>query len=436
MAGQAPWSYEEALAWLYGRQALGIKLGLGKVHRLLAMVHDPHDAFASIHVAGTNGKGSVTRMLAEVLRRSGQRVGLTTSPHLIRFTERIEVDGKPIEEADVARLLAQLRPAAETLDREGTPPTFFELVTALAFCAFRDAGVAWAVVETGLGGRLDATNVLDPRLTIITNVDLDHTAMLGPTIPEIAFEKAGIMKPGVPCITAAKGDALQVILVRSHQEMAPMSVIGGDYHVHDDGTGDLVLVRPNGEARYHVGLDGAHQRTNAALVVAAVDALRTQGLVVPERALRDGLAHATNPGRLESFTYRGTQVLIDGAHNIAAAHALRSHLGRLGWFGFDLVVGFCKDKDWQDCLDQWAPLAGRVWGVPVRNPRSLDPAAILDAVAPIGNGAGALPEARAALDAAVAKGAERIVVAGSLFLAGEARAVLTGASLEEIRGTQ
>lgn len=438
----AAWSYEEALAWLYGRQALGIKLGLEKVERLLAALGDPHKAFKSIHIGGTNGKGSVSRMLAETLRRSGYKTGLTTSPHLVSFTERVEIDGAPISNHDVARGLARIRDAVAALDAEHQPPTFFECVTALAFLHFRDAGVQWAVVEVGMGGRLDATNVLRPELTVITNVDLDHQAHLGPTVADIAWEKAGIMKPGVPLVTGASGQALFVLKARSHDLRVPMSILGEDYTLVPEQE-DLIVLRPNGEAHYRVGLAGAHQQRNAALVVAACGALRWKGTPVPEAALREALAHTRHAGRLESLRWpagqsgsTGLEVLVDGAHNPAAAHALRFHLGRMGWSGFHLITGFCADKEWEECVDQWAPLAEQVWCVPVRNPRSLDPQRVAEHVSPSGIPAAVQPDVAAALQAARTAGATRVLVAGSLFLAGEARARILGLSLEEIHGTQ
>ncbi|MFO1532372.1 MAG: folylpolyglutamate synthase/dihydrofolate synthase family protein [Thermoplasmatota archaeon] len=451
--GPPAWSYEESLAWLYGRQRLGIRLGLAKVERLLAAVGDPQRAFKAVHVAGTNGKGSVTRMLAEVLRRAGFRTGATTSPHLVAFTERIEVDGAEIARADVARLLAEVRPYVEALDTEGEAPTFFEVVTAVAFLHFRDAGAAWAVVETGMGGRLDATNVLAPALTIITNVDLDHQAHLGTTVAEIAWEKAGIMKPGVPCVTAARGDALVVLKAQSHALQVPMSIVGEDYQVvRTAGSGHLApsgfgLLRPTGESHFEVSLAGAHQHENAALVVAAVEALRLQDVPIPAAALRDGLRSARHAGRLQSFEVPAGElapgtgadpvtVLVDGAHNAAGAYALRNHLREIRWTGFDLVVGFCADKDWEEMLEQWAPTARHVWAVPVRNPRTLEPGHVVEAVQPLAVPAATMPDARSAIAAAVGSGARRIVVAGSLFLAGEAVAVLSGRSLEEIRGSQ
>jgi dihydrofolate synthase/folylpolyglutamate synthase len=438
----ARWSYEDALAWLYARQALGIKLGLAKVERLLAALGDPHKSFQSVHVGGTNGKGSVSRMMAGVLQRSGHRTGLTTSPHLVSFVERIEVDGVPISKEDVAAGLAQVRAAVAPLDAAGEPPTFFECVTALAFLHFRSAGVQWAVVEVGMGGRLDATNVITPALTIITNVDLDHTAHLGPTVADIAWEKAGIMKPGVPLVTGATGQALFVLKARSHDLRVAMSVLGEDYQIVPEQD-DLIILRPNGESHYRVGLAGAHQKRNAALVAAACGALRGKGLRIPESAVHDALALTTHAGRLETFHVpagrfgpAAMEVLVDGAHNPDAAHALRRHLGKAGWSGFHLVAGFCADKDWIECVDQWVPLAARVWCVPVRNPRTLDPTRLAEHVEPSGIPATPRPDVAAALTAAAASGIDRVLVAGSLFLAGEARALLLGQPLEEIRGTQ
>lgn len=436
------WTYDEALAWLYGRQALGIKLGLAKVERLLSALGDPHRAFRSIHIGGTNGKGSVARMMAETLRRAGYRTGLTTSPHLVAFTERVEVDGQSISKDAVAAALARIRAAVGPLDAEGQPPTFFECVTALAFLHFRDAGVEWAVVEVGMGGRLDATNVLSPDLTIITNVEMDHVEHLGPTLADIAWEKAGIMKPGVPLVTGASGPALFVLKARSHELRVAMSVLGEDYQVVPEQE-ELIILRPDGESHYRLGLAGQHQKRNAALVAAACGALRWKGTPIPEAALREALLHTRHAGRLETFQVPAgvladhpVEVLVDGAHNPAAAHALRYHLGRTDWTGFQLVAGFCADKDWAEVVDQWAPLAEHVWAVPVRNPRSLDPGKVRDHVVPSGVPATVAPDARSALKAAAGDGARRILVAGSLFLAGEARAVLTGQPLEEIRGSQ
>lgn len=440
------WSYEESLDWLYGRQALGVKLGLEKVHDLLAALDDPHRAFESVHVAGTNGKGSVVRFLAGALQRAGHRTGTFTSPHLVRFTERITVDDDPIPEDTVARGLDRIRPVVEALDAAGTPPTFFEINAALAFLHFRDQGVEWGVVETGMGGRLDATNVLTPRLTVITNVAMDHAAFLGDHPAQIALEKAGIMKPGVPCITGARDAALLMIKNVSQEREVPMSILGEDYHVLPDVNG-LRLAHPGGEAHYDLAAAGEHQLENAALAVAACDALRQQGVHIPVEAVQQALAEAVIPGRLETvhvhagaLTERGgdrrIEVLLDGAHNEAAAQALRYHLGRCDWSGFHLIAGFQQDKDWKALLGQWAPLAVQTWGVPLRSPRTLDPERMRPEVEGIGLPFDSVPDVATALGKAAEAGAERIVVAGSLWLVGEARAHLMGEPLEEIRGAQ
>ncbi|MGB0652920.1 MAG: bifunctional folylpolyglutamate synthase/dihydrofolate synthase [Thermoplasmatota archaeon] len=433
------WTYSEALAWLYARQNLGIKLGLDKVRRLLAALGDPQQRFQAVHVAGTNGKGSVSRLVAAALQGGGHKVGLTTSPHLIRFTERIEVDGEPIGEAEAAAGLARIAAACEPLDADGEPPTFFECVTALAFLVFAERGVDWAVVETGMGGRLDATNVLTPALTVVTNVSLDHAAFLGDHIGAIAIEKAGILKPGVPCVTAATGDALTVLKVTSQTLRVPMSVVGEDYLPQAD-LGGFRLLTPVGEAHYELALAGEHQLENAALAVAACDALRQGGVALPPAAVQGALATTQVPGRLEMLTADGddrlVDVLLDGAHNEAGAVALRRHLAHLDWGGFHLVVGFSADKPWQDLLDQWWPLAAKVWAVPLRSGRSLDPEAVVAHLAGEVIPAEVAPSAQAALQGALDAGAGKVLVAGSLFLIGEARAVLTGQSLEEVRGDQ
>ncbi len=444
---ESAWTYEEALAWLYGRQALGIKLGLDKVRRLLAALDNPQDGFRSIHVAGTNGKGSVARFLAASLRGAGYKVGLTTSPHLVRFTERVEIDGRQVAPAAVAEALAAIRPHVAVLDEAGEPPTFFEVVTALAFLVFREEGVQWAVVETGMGGRLDATNVLEPALCVITNVSLDHAAFLGDHVGMIAAEKAGIMKPGIPCVTAATGDALAVLKVVSQALHVPMSILGEDYHIVADVNG-MRLATPRGEAHYDVGPAGEHQLVNAALAVAAVDALRLAGVDVPDLAVHQALSNTVMPGRMETVQLSGAalagadapeglvEMILDGAHNEAGAVALRRHLAKRQMSGFHLIVGFAADKPWESMLDQWAPLAAHVWGVPLRNSRSLPPAAIGRHLEGEFMPFDAAPDAATALHQAVAAGARQILVAGSLFLVGEARAAITGEPVEEIRGNQ
>lgn len=431
------WSYEDALAWLYARQRMGIKLGLDKVHALMARLGDPQLAYRTIHVGGTNGKGTITRLLAATFTRAGHKTGAYTSPHLTRFTERIRIDGDEVQKDVVARHLHDLRPHVEALDALQQNPTFFEVTTALAFLVFREAGVDWAVIEVGMGGRLDATNVVRPEACIITNVGRDHVEYLGDTPELVATEKAGIMKSGIPCVTAATGRALQVLKQTSRDRQVPMSVLGEDYHVERTADG-FILSTPTGQATYALAVQGRHQGDNAALVVAAVQAMRVRGHDIPEQALMHALATTTHNGRLETLRFqhagRDIEVLLDGAHNEDGAAALRHHLGTLDWAGFDLIVGAMKDKAWQPMLDAWVPLAARGWGVPIRSPRTLDPEALRVAFGVIPFAA--CPDVATALRSAAEAGAERILVAGSLWLVGEARATILGEELEEIRGTQ
>ncbi len=433
-------AYDAAVAWLLGRQALGVKLGLEKMERLLANMAVASDGPLIVHIAGTNGKGSVAAMMAATLQGAGYKVGLTTSPHLTRFTERVRVDGTEIPRADVAIGVDILREAVAELDAAGQPPTFFECVTALALWWFQRSQCTAIVVETGMGGRLDATNVMSPDVSIITNVGIDHQAYLGDDIRDIAFEKAGILKPQVPCVTGATGPALEVLRLQANAVNAPLHPLSDDYSIVPT-IGGMLLVTPHGEARYEVAAAGEHQLHNAALVVAAVQALRDNGHDIPHGALGRGLQATVVPGRLESMSHeapdgRLVNVLLDGAHNDDAANALRKHFANSDLFGFHLIVGFMADKVWQPCLDAWWPVAAHVHVVPLRSPRGADPAAIAAHLDGEWVPVTVHSDVASALDAAALAGASHVVVAGSLFLVGEARAILAGESLEEIKGVQ
>lgn len=397
--------YRRALDWLNVRQALGIEPGLERVEALLDVLGSPESGFASIHVAGTNGKGSVATLIAGALAGSGHRTGLYTSPHLVTFAERIRVDGEPIRIGEVADLVAELQDVVLSLDTEGVSPTFFELCTAMAFLHFQRVGVAWAVVEAGMGGRLDATNVVDPSLTVITNVARDHVSFLGADLEEIATEKAGIIKPGVPLVTAARGRALDVIEGKARAVDAPLTVVAEQE---------------------------SHRSENEAVAIAACNVLRSSGVDVPGEAVWTAIGSTSLPGRAELVIQDGVEILLDGAHNIAAAEALASVLESSGrrWV---LVCGFAADKDWEAMVDKWLPYVDHIWVVPIRSPRTLDPTrvvAYLDGAPDVG------ADFNEAWEAVRDSGTRRVVVAGSLFLVGEAKAVLGGHSLEEVGGLQ
>ena len=290
--------YTEAIGYLYQLAPRGIELGLERMERALALRDHPERGLPAVLIAGTNGKGSVATMIARVLQASGQRTGLFTSPHLHRFVERFQVAGRPVAEATLARKITALRPFLEAAD---TPPlTFFEAATLLAFELFRDARCDVMVLEVGLGGRLDSTNVVTPEVCVITSVARDHTDRLGEKISQIAREKAGILKPGVPAVCGVRdSDARAVVRRRARCVGAPLALIDRDFAAIEAARGHDVRVGERTYARLAVPLGGAFQRDNLACAVAALDALRVRFPIDDERAVRRGLARVSWTGRLE-----------------------------------------------------------------------------------------------------------------------------------------
>lgn len=402
-------TYAEALGWLFRTQWHGIKLGLENMRKLAAALGVDVTGAARprfLHVAGTNGKGSVCAMLDAVCRAARHRTGIFTSPHLMSFRERIKVQGEPISEEAAAEGLTAIR----DLIAEWEPsPTFFEITTALALWHFAREKVELAVWETGLGGRLDATNIVTPLVSILTPIDLDHQQYLGPTIEEITLEKAGIIKPGVPAVSAPQAGAAEAVLA----------------HVAVERGTDLHLVVSPLE-KMAIGLAGAHQRWNAALAVHALD---VAGLSPGDEALAQGLASVQWPGRFQTIG----DCILDGAHNPAAAKRLAETWHEVhGGERCTLVLGAVGDKDLTGICNELAPLAVRAVALPVRNPRSTPAETVQVALQKASPG---LP-VRIAADAreAIRMGLgnpEKVLIAGSLFLVGEALAYLTGQSMGE-----
>jgi dihydrofolate synthase / folylpolyglutamate synthase len=383
-------SYTEAIHWLYRTQAAGIKLGLENVRRLLDGLGNPHRQLACIHVAGTNGKGSVSAMLDSVGRAAGLRTGLYTSPHLVRFNERIQVSGQPITDDEV---LAGLNVIREAIARSGCIPTFFEITTALGFLHFFTQRVDLAIMETGLGGRLDATNLITPLVSVITSIDLDHQKILGDSRAKIAREKAGIIKPGVPVVSIAQtADVREVIDEVAASLSSPVTY----------------TMEPITDLQ--IGLTGSHQQLNAAV---ARDALAVAKLGISSDALKTGLKSVFWPGRFQAL---GDRLTIDGAHNLAASQRL-VETWRECYPGVSptIVFGGLRDKDLDQMLSALAPIAARFFLVPVKNPRAEHPANIR---LPSGISGVVFPEVQEAVEAAK-KLAEPILVTGSLFLVGE-----------------
>lgn len=381
---------QEALDWLRSSQATVIKLGLENTHRLLGTLGHPERTTRFLHVAGTNGKGSVCAMLDSVLRRAGHRVGLYTSPHLVDFRERIRVDGKTIPVPALAEGLSRVRNAVRDWEHG---PTFFEISTALALDHFAREGCDIVVLETGMGGRLDSTNAVTPLVSTITPVDLDHREWLGDTIEKIAFEKAGIIKPGVPVVSSPqRPGAGEVLRRRAGESAAPIEFI------------DRPWPGP-------VGLCGDHQKWNAAVAAAT---LRASGLDISDSALREGLATVEWPARFQRV---GGRIVVDGAHNAHSAEALvATWRGEFGNARATVVFGALRDKDHAEMLDLLAPVAARFFFVPVASERAEAPGAF---AVPTGASALRFPTLREALERSQ-DFPESVLITGSLFLAGEA----------------
>lgn len=342
-------TYARLIGDLFPRLTGGIRWGVDRTERLLEAVGDPHHRYATIHVGGTNGKGSVAATLASVLAAAGLRVGLYTSPHLCTFRERILVDGRPLSEADLVACATELWP---WIRREA--PSFFEATTAIAFLAFARLDVEIAVVEVGLGGRLDATNVIIPEVSVITNVARDHAEYLGETIEEIASEKAGIMKPGVPVVTGESGGAYGLLMRRAREVGAPFhrldpAAVQG-VRVDRDGTRFRLRSRAWGVLELHTPLIGAHQARNAALAVEALAQLPREFRPRVE-AIVEGVRRVRWPGRLQWEERDGQNWIFDAAHNPAGVEAVVDALRSLRVpQPVVAVVGILREKDWAGML--------------------------------------------------------------------------------------
>ncbi len=399
--------YPDSVQFLYalGNEIKTAKLGLERIRAVLAALGDPQNSYRSVHVAGTNGKGSTCAMVEAGLRAARVRTGLFTSPHLIEPVERIQIDGIPVTKEQFNRAFQVVHETAEKIELD-CHPTYFETVTAMGFWLFRELGVETAVIETGLGGRLDATNVLRPAVTAITAIDFDHEAYLGHTIEAIAGEKAGILKPGVPAVFSRQRPDAEKVLEARAEDLGLRVARAADFQLRD-----LQLdARGCGFNGLRCPLAGEHQVDNA---VTAALALRELG-VAPE-----GIAEARWPGRLECVA-PNPDVILDGAHNPAGARALRRYLerfyaGRKLW----MIYGAMRDKAVEEIAEILFPLAQELVLTAPDAPRALRPEALRD-LAGRGRIAKDFPAAMEIVGEAVAAD-DVIVVTGSLFLIGEAR---------------
>jgi len=413
-------NYRKSLEYLYSLQFFGIKLGLENTRELLSRVGNPQDSLRIIHIAGTNGKGSTAAALANIFHAAGVPAGLYTSPHLHSFTERIRIDTQQIPESEVVELIDELRPHAEILQA-----TFFEFTTAMALLSFQRRGVHWAILETGLGGRLDATNVVTPELCLMTPIALDHTPYLGADLTEIATEKAGIFKSGVAAISGYQREEVNSILhQRAIQLQVPLLQFGEDYHWRNDGDSFTVSGNKFSLNKIKTALAGVHQQQNLALAAAAVDYLsQKNGLKISPAATREGLGNVRWPGRLE---WLPEQILLDGAHNPAGAKKLAAYLREQNLENLHLVVGCKADKEADELLSELLPFASNVYVTQPPVDRAVSMEKLVQQAHESGILACGYADPVVAIQAALEKRSpgETILVAGSLFLVAAVREFL------------
>lgn len=401
----APNNEKTLLDWLYSTQLFGIKLGLDNVRKLLREMELPVEGQKFIHVAGTNGKGSVCAFIHSIMKAAGLNAGLFTSPHLIQFRERVRDTERMIDSNEIVEKLAALRAKVTEWDPH---PTFFELTFALALDWFRDRKNEWVVLETGLGGRLDATNALKPEVTVITSVSMDHQGLLGESLREIAREKAGIIKPGIPVLTIKQHpDVMDIISMTARERGAPLQVV-------------TTPVRG-----YELGLAGQHQLWNAALAVAALKAV---GLRFPESVLRSGLKLVDWPARFQRLD-ADNRMILDGAHNIDSAETLvRTWQQKFPGEKASIVFGAVSSKDVRAILRAMQPIAARWHFTGFQSTRSAPPSHIREVLAAM-FGPSVETHVHESPDLAIAaakKGKERMLITGSLYLAGEVLAHVRG----------
>jgi len=404
---------DDPLDWLRSLEYLGMKFGLENMSRLVAALDHPERAFTSVHIAGTNGKGSVAAMVDAALRAAGTRAARYTSPHLERLEERFAIEGADVTTAALRESAATVRAAVTRMGREGPlfAPTFFECTTAVAFDLFRRRAVDVAVLEVGLGGRLDATNVVTPAVTAITSIDFDHQALLGGTLASIAGDKAGIIKPGVPVILGPlPPDAEEVVVAVAAARGARIVRAAG-------ASRRLAHLRP--------ALAGRHQRENVDVAVAILDAMRGTGIELSDAAIRTGIEQVEWPGRLEHLVAGHTEVLLDAAHNRAGARVLAAYLRDIRWTDAALVFGAMADKDSTGMLQELSTTVGAIVCTTAGSGRAdtaerlAEIAAGIEGHPPIH----VVPDPAGAFDVARALSG-RVVIAGSIFLIGPLRGIL------------
>jgi len=428
-------AYRETIDYLYALQKHGIKLALSNSYALMAFMGDPHRKFRSVHVAGTNGKGSTSSFVASMLQAAGYRVGLYTSPHLVSFTERIRINGVLISESKVVELAGRVRDVARKAEGLGGmaafSPTFFEVTTAMAFTYFAEEGVDIAVIEVGMGGRLDSTNVITPLVSVITNIELEHTEFLGTTLREIAGEKAGVIKQRVPVVTGAmQREVIRVIEQEAEARRAGVYRLSKDFMtvpvVSQRGqTFDYRGIKTS-YGKVRINMLGGYQVDNAGLALATIECLNDAGIIVDEAAVRRGLEQARWEGRLELMA-RKPDIYLDGAHNPASAQKLAATVRKMksAYRRTILIIGILQDKDCRGIIAALVPLADQVVVTKPTYSRAMEVPALASEIRKLHGSVETAETVGEAIAIARDKVSpdDLVLITGSLYMVGDARAV-------------
>jgi dihydrofolate synthase/folylpolyglutamate synthase len=423
--------FKEALLWLYSFKKFGSKLGLERINLLMKEIKNPHNNLKIVHVTGTNGKGSVCKFIGSILHNAGYNVGVYISPHLQHFSERISINNEEISKKEIVELIEGLKPIIEKMISQEKQPTFFEIVTAMALKYFHDCKVDFAVIEVGLGGRFDATNVVNPILSIITNISLEHTNCLGENIQSIAYEKAGIIKENIHVITAAKEKAREVIENVAKEKKSSITIVSENSwkrtsfdKTHQDFTISGLL------KNYTVKTTqlGRYQGENIAISVMAVEHLQMNGVYLTDENIYDGIHIAFNPGRMEIVSENPT-ILLDGAHNTNAIEMLKLSLKTdFSYKKLILILGILKDKNYKKMIASITPISDKIIFTKSNNLRACTPellSKVTDEIA-YENEVVTINSISKAIDYAksIANKDDIICISGSLFTVGEARQYL------------
>ncbi len=433
-------NFEESICWLYSFKKFGSKLGLERISHLMKRLYNPHNKIKTIHVTGTNGKGSVCKFIGSILQKSGYKVGVYLSPHLQEFSERIVINDENISEDDLIILVKKIKPIVDDMILENNTPTFFEIVTAMAFQFFSDYAVDFAVIEVGLGGRFDATNIINPLVSVITNVSLEHTDYLGENIKSIAFEKAGIIKKKVPVVTAAKNDAKDIIYKIAQEKNATITNIEKknwkrqfsninyqEFLIH--GTFNDYTVRTT--------LLGEYQGENIALALSTIEQLQMNDVCLTESNILEGISTTFNPGRMEILSHEPI-VLLDGAHNPVGMQMLNNTLEKdFEYERLILIIGILEDKNIEEMMSTISPISDIIIITKSLNVRACEPEIIKNILNNITfkkdiSIQDSIPKAINHAKS-IANKIDIICITGSLFTVGEARSYLVGTSKQIIR---